>query len=308
MSAIRLAIVGMGKIAHDQHLPAIAASDDFRLVATASPVGSADGIPAYPSFAEMRAAHPEVEAVAICTPPQHRHIVARQALAAGCDVLLEKPPAATIAELHDLCAQASAAGRTLFAAWHSRHAPAVAPSRAWLGQREPREVRIIWQEDVRHWHPGQDWIFEAGGLGVFDPGINALSVLTAIMPNAMYVKEATLAFPANRAAPIAASLALGDGLGTDIRATFDFLHTGRQRWDIAIDTDRGRLEIAEGGAVLMLDGERVALPVEREYAGLYERFAQLVRARESDVDAAPLVLAADAFLRGARAEVAAFDW
>ena len=42
--------------------------------------------------------------------------------------------------------------------------------------------RIIWKEDVHHWHPGQRWIWEPGGFGVFDPGINALSVLTEILP------------------------------------------------------------------------------------------------------------------------------
>ena len=36
MSAINLAIVGVGKIVHDQHLPSIAANADFKLVATAS--------------------------------------------------------------------------------------------------------------------------------------------------------------------------------------------------------------------------------------------------------------------------------
>ena len=40
--------------------------------------------------------------MAICTPPQVRHRIAREALAAGKHVLLEKPPAATLSELEDL--------------------------------------------------------------------------------------------------------------------------------------------------------------------------------------------------------------
>jgi D-galactose 1-dehydrogenase len=43
-------------------------------------------------------------------------------------------------------------------------------------------VNVIWREDVRVWHPGQDWIWQPGGLGVFDPGINALSIITHILP------------------------------------------------------------------------------------------------------------------------------
>ena len=34
------------------------------------------------------------------------------------------------------------------------------------------------------WHPGQEWIWQAGGFGVFDPGINALSIVTRILPRA----------------------------------------------------------------------------------------------------------------------------
>ena len=45
--AVRIAVVGLGKIAHDQHLPAIAASPDFTLVAGMSPHGTAPGIPVY---------------------------------------------------------------------------------------------------------------------------------------------------------------------------------------------------------------------------------------------------------------------
>ena len=51
----------------------------------------------------------------------------------------------------------------------------------WLAGRTIRRVECTWKEDVRVWHPGQAWIWEPG-IGVFDPGINALSVLTRILP------------------------------------------------------------------------------------------------------------------------------
>ena len=94
----------------------------------------------------------------------------------------------------------------LFATWHSRFAHAVAPARAWLDGRTVRSARISWKEDVRHWHPGQAWIWQPAGFGVFDPGINALSILTEILPGAFMVREATLTFPENRDTPIAATL------------------------------------------------------------------------------------------------------
>src|SRR6185503_17593521 len=141
---------------------------------------------------------------------------------AGKHVLLEKPPGATVSEVEPLQALAAASQRTLFATWHSRFAPAVEPARAWLAARRVRRLKIIWKEDVRVWHPGQDWIWQPGGLGVFDPGINALSILTLILPGTLAVEAATLHVPANLQTPIAAELILADGAGAVIEVELDF--------------------------------------------------------------------------------------
>ncbi len=50
----------------------------------------------------------------------------------------------------------------------------------------------------------------------------------------------------------------------------------------------------------MLDGHEVALGPNAEYPALYAHFAQLIAAGRCDVDATPLQLVADAFLRGRR--------
>ena len=100
------------------------------------------------------------------------------------------------------------------------------------------------------------WIFEPGGLGVFDPGINALSILTRILPQSLFVTSADLAFPANRDAPIAANLALSDAQGLKITAEFDFLQTGPQSWDIDLDTDGGPVTLSMGGTRLRAGGKQ----------------------------------------------------
>ncbi len=126
-----------------------------------------------------------LDAVAICTPPQVRHAIARAALDAGLHVLLEKPPCATVGEVEDLADCAARAGTSLYTAWHSQHAPAIGAARRWIAEHPPQRIAVAWREDVHRWHPGQQWIWEPGGLGVFDPGINALSILTAILPRAL---------------------------------------------------------------------------------------------------------------------------
>ena len=165
---------------------------------------------------------------------------------------------------------------------------------------------MTWKEDVRVWHPGQKWIWEAGGLGVFDPGINALSILTRIMPSALVLDSAQLSFPANCQTPIAASLQLGDQHGTAIHLELDFLQTGPQTWDIEIETDAGTLLMSKGGSVLHIDGKAVVQAPDKEYSNLYAHFEKLIRERRSDVDVAPLRLVADAFMCGRRVTVAPF--
>src|ERR1044072_1671609 len=154
---LNLGLVGYGKIASDQHVPAIAKTAGIQLVAVASRNSTAPGVRNYASVDAMLAGEPELDAIIMSQPPQERFDAARTAIQAGKHVFLEKPPGATVSE-----------GPT-------------AQGKAWLAGRQLHAVRIVWKEDVRHWHPGQSWIWEPGGFGVFDPGINALSILTDIV-------------------------------------------------------------------------------------------------------------------------------
>ena len=307
VASINLAIVGVGKIVRDQHLPAVAADGDFRLVAAASRNGRVEGIDNFDSIGTMLAAVPSIDAVSLCMPPQYRYAAAVQAIDAGKHVFLEKPPGATLSEVEDLAARAAAQGVSLFASWHSRYAPAVEAARAFLAGTRIQRMRVTWKEDVRQWHPNQDWIWQPGGLGVFDPGINALSIVTRILPRPVFATAATLEFPANRQAPIAASIRFSDAGGLDLAAEFDWRQTGRQSWDIEASTDAGTMLLAEGGATLSVDGRVVHSEPEQEYPMLYRRFAGLVRSGASDVDLAPLRHVADAFMLGQRQVVDPFD-
>ena len=306
MAKIKIAIVGLGKIARDQHVPTLRSSGDFELVAVASPRGKLDGVPHFHDVETLLRAIPEVSAVALCTTPQVRYEIARFALQQGRHVLLEKPPGVTVSEVLELADLAEQHRVTLFASWHSRYAPAIEPARIWLARRKIVKVVITWKEDVRVWHPGQTWIWKAGGLGVFDPGINALSILTAIIPGKFVLKSAELSCPANCETPIAARLLLTGPHGATIHVELDFLQTGRQTWDIDVETDAGLLSLSMGGSVMTIDNRPVAILPTTEYAGLYTHFATLVRQGRIDVDIAPLQLVADAFLCGRQVDVEPF--
>lgn len=307
MNVIKLGLVGIGKIARDQHLPALAAEDAFHLAATASRNAQLEDIDGYASVNAMLAARPDLDAVSLCTPPEGRFEQALAVLHAGKHLMLEKPPAATVSEIQTLARVAADRGVTLFATWHSREAAEVDAARDWLAEKTIEAVRIAWREDIRHWHPGQDWILAAGGFGVFDPGINALSIATRILPAPLTVTRATLDVPANRVSPIAARIAMRCG-GAGVDAQFDFLQAGPQSWDIEVDTDAGTLRLREGGSRLELPDAAPLSGPNREYARLYRRFAELIAAGESDVDLRPLQIVADAFLVGERRTVDRFEF
>ncbi|GHB24784.1 Gfo/Idh/MocA family protein [Salinicola rhizosphaerae] len=301
MDTIRLAIVGYGKIARDQHHPAIAGHTGYRLDAVASRNAEVAGVANFESLEALLEEGPEIDAVSLCTPATVRTAQARLAMAHGKHVMLEKPPGATLAEIEILREDAQRCGVTLFASWHSRHAPYVAQARRWLTTRKIQRVDIEWKEDVRVWHPGQAWIWQPGGMGVFDPGINALSIATAILPRPFYLVDAQLQVPGNCQTPIAASLDFIDGVNVPIHAEFDFRQADTPPiWDIHVETDDGRLTLTRGGCEMLIDGQSQGMQEDAEYAGLYERFANLIHQGQSDLDVSPLRHVADALTLGYR--------
>ncbi|MFM7347896.1 MAG: Gfo/Idh/MocA family protein [Erythrobacter sp.] len=292
---IRIAITGFGTIARAEHVPAIAAHPAFELAAVIAPSGAADApAPVFASLAEARAASPRgIDAFALCTPPRVRHALAVEAIDAGIAVLLEKPPAATIGELQDLEARARKAGTALFAAWHSQHAPAVAPAAEALKGERITRLAIDWREDVERWHPGQAWIWGPEGFGVLDTGVNALSIASAILPQPLFVETAEFTIPENRQTPIAARLEFG----SEMSATFDWRAAEKEVRAIHIGTASGRqLAITEGGARLAVDGTEQPLGPFAEYPALYARFVDIVARSAIDMDAQPMRILADAAL------------
>jgi predicted dehydrogenase len=299
MAPLRIGIVGLGKIARDSHLPSIRGNPAFALAAAASHDGQAPGVPNFSTVEDMLERVPEISAVAVCTPPQVRYAAARAALERGKHVLLEKPPCTSLAQLDHLVELARVCGRTLYQTWHSRHAPAVDLAARELHRRTLRRVRITWKEDAQEWHPGQRWLWEPGGFGVFDPGINALSILTRLIAEPLFARSAQLHIPANCATPIAADLSLETASGVALEATLDFRHRGIPAWEIEFDTEEGLIRLVAGGTRLQVGDAPeppVAASLGGEYASIYRRFAELISRAESEVDARPLACVADLFL------------
>ncbi len=307
---MEIALVGIGKIAVDQHVPAIAASDEWSLAATVSRQGAVEGVTGYTNFDQMLAERPDIRVVSLCVPPGPRFDYAVAALRAGRHVMLEKPPGATLAECYQLEALARENRVALFATWHSREAAGVAQAKEWLIGKRLRRLSVTWREDVHRWHPGQAWIWEPAGMGVFDPGINALSIVTEILPDPIHLTSADLDIPSNCQTPIGARLNFYHPHGAEVTADFDWRQTGDQIWTIDVETDQGTLSLLNGGATVVIDGQQIDMAgtntLSGEYPRLYRRMAELVRQGGVDVDLSPMIHVTDALALGRRTVVDPF--
>jgi D-galactose 1-dehydrogenase len=305
----KIAVVGLGKIAHDQHLPCIAKSSDFQLVAGVSRNSKLENVPCFESLEALIKSEISIDAVALCTPPSVRLGMAMQALDAGYQVLIEKPPTPTVGEMFAMIDYAEAKGRVLYATWHSRYNQAVDEAKNRLAGKRVTRLKVTWREDVRRWHPNQEWIWEPGGFGVFDPGINALSIVTKILPEPVYVESAVIEVPVNKATPIAAQILFkrADGAAADLSADFDWRQTGEQTWEIEISTADGMsLFLKKGGTVLIANGKTIMEAPMEEYEMIYAHFAALLKQGKSDADVRPLQLVCDCFMLGRPKVVEAF--
>ena len=305
-----IALIGIGKIARDQHVPAIANSPDFTLSATVSRHGTVDGVEDYGDIDALLAAREDIRVVSLCLPPVPRFEVAAKALKAGRHLMLEKPPGATLSECYALEKLAREHGVSLYATWHSREADKVSTAKAWLADKTLTSLKVTWQEDVRRWHPGQDWIWQPGGMGVFDPGINALSIVTEILPHDIRLTDAHLFVPENCQTPIAADLTFAHPQGAKVTANLDFRKEGEQIWSIEVVTTDGTMTLYDGGAQIDFGGDAPVFddqPLSGEYPRLYANMARLIDRGGIDMDLRPFALVADANLLGRSEPVEPFE-
>jgi D-galactose 1-dehydrogenase len=247
----------------------------------------------------MLASNIALDAVSLCMPPGPRHGYAQRALRHGLQVLLEKPPTPTVSELVDLEAQANALGRVLFTTWHSQYNRAVDEAKRLLADKIVSRLNIVWKEDVRHWHPGQAWIWQPGGFGVFDPAINAFSIVTKILPQPIFVASCTAEAPSNAATPIAAKVRFKPSWRgeAELSADLDWRQQGEQTWDIAIATADGlELLLRNGGTELHVNGQLSIEEPSEEYAAIYRHFHELLTQKRAHIDGAPLNLVADCLM------------
>ncbi len=103
--AVRVGVVGVGALGR-HHARVWASVPGARLVGVHDiDAGRAEAVAAEygcPVHAELQALLAEAQAVSVAVPTVDHHSIGRRALESGCDVLLEKPMTASLAEADDL--------------------------------------------------------------------------------------------------------------------------------------------------------------------------------------------------------------
>ena len=222
-----VALVGVGKIARDQHIPAIAADPDFELVAAVSRNATIEGVPGFTDLDTFLADGPPA-AVALCVPPEARTAMALKALAAGRDVLLEKPPAATLGEVDLMVAAAREAGAVLFATWHSRFAPAVGRRRRPGSRRAARAPsRSSGRRTCAAGTPSRPGL-AARRLRRLRPRDQRPVAAHRDLPGPFVVDRARLVVPQNCETPVAADFAMTAAQGFPVSVELDWRQEGPQ--------------------------------------------------------------------------------
>ena len=140
---VRVAVIGAGAFGRN-HLRVyreLQISEGVVLVAVVdqsaevrAAASEAYNIPAFASIDELLEEGPAVDAASVCVPTIHHATAAMPLLAAGMDLLIEKPFAATLAEADALIRLAEEYGRLIQVGHLERFNPAVAAARAHLNQ------------------------------------------------------------------------------------------------------------------------------------------------------------------------------
>ncbi|HWM33426.1 MAG TPA: Gfo/Idh/MocA family oxidoreductase [Pseudolysinimonas sp.] len=185
---VRIVLVGAGKIAAD-HLRAIDAVPDAELVAIADPdldaarerAGERDVVVA-PDLAAALDAVP-ADAAIVATPTSSHARIGAEALDAGLHTLIEKPIAASRAELRVLVDHARAADRVLVSGQVVRFLPTVSAARELVRSGALGVIEQIVQRRVEHrseaagwWSEGADFLLHHWGSHSVDLVLELLGV------------------------------------------------------------------------------------------------------------------------------------
>jgi len=312
---MNLAIVGYGSIAklHERVLDELAEETGSRLVAIADPEREHPDshIYSFRTHEDLFASQEvDVDAVIIATPHSTHAHIARDALLARKDVFLEKPPTLQMKDLNDLERIAAAQGNVLFTGLHTRYRPEVGAAKKALEHEEVRSIHVRYAEDALRWHGDHaSWVLDpaiAGGGALIDSGINAVSVITYILPSLEYrVLFCRKYHQENIRVETSVKVEFEFGNKGVGAIQMDWLYKGAEARQILVQTaslhyfliDLVQGQLQKDGQVISgsQEGSRAEVDLALEYRSLFRDFFEHLRRRVSFVSKKELQFVLDAY-------------
>lgn len=190
---IKIALIGNGHIG-DIYLDELSKLDNVEVVCgvDSKPARVNWFIPVYPTIAHIKRYHPDVDGVAILTPPQsHLEVLNHLSLYGFKNILVEKPPVVNQSQLDSL-RKYYAKRVSLFTAWHAQYAKWVNELQQILKNRTVTFFDVKYIEDVRMFRHNFTINEEVGGVA--DSLINALSIVTHALRQELWIEFANLSY------------------------------------------------------------------------------------------------------------------
>lgn len=190
---LRVGVIGAGAIARGAHLvnyqkcgervEVAAVADTVK--ETAEECAKRFSIPRVFTRYEEMLEKVELDAVSVCTPNKFHAPVTMAALAAGCHVLCEKPPAMTAEEAERMAQAAEKAGKILTYGFHYRHAPEVEALKRFvdageLGEIYAARVHALRRRGIPGWGVFTNKELQGGGP-LIDIGVHMLDTALYLM-------------------------------------------------------------------------------------------------------------------------------
>lgn len=301
MTRYRGAIIGLGGIATQSHLPAFrrpGVAERFDIVAAVDPLrardGVVDGLPVYADTSQLLAEH-DIDFVDIATPSATHVALSRWALEHDLHVLCEKPLAVKRNDALALADLSRARARVLVPCHQYRANPVWRRIRNWLDEEKIGrwhfcEIAVYRSQadrgtsaDELPWRVRKD---DAGGGILLDHGTHLLYTILDLggMPNAIASWTATIAHQAYEVEDTAqVRLEYGD------RAAILFLTWAARHREtrVRIVGDRGSITWIDGALTIERGGAVETQDCSREldkqayaqwFADLFSAFAQVLDA------------------------------
>jgi D-apiose dehydrogenase len=267
---MRVAVAGLGRVAHGLHWPAIRRLRTAQLVGGVDPSAEArqrwsreTGTIACETFAELLDAAPP-ELVIVAGPPETHRELAVEALGSGAHLLCEKPLAPTVADADQILAAAAAAGRRVAVNHNLRAMPIFTAVKEEIGSRRAGGLVFAqaWQlVDLPPWRDPREWAASRPDQTLLEAGIHAIDLLLFLFgespvgitawqaggldgpAHADAVSLVTLEFPGGRLAQLTSST---------------LCPAGARHLDLRADCELASLRASIGGRALVKIGKKRA--------------------------------------------------